>query len=88
MWRAERRNQWSYIRRRQRVKQMLVDKKIEHHVNPFATLSEIVQGFVRKDIGFAQKDSVAAPPLKEFAHLDEIFKIQLGFFSRPDRASQ
>ena len=73
-------NQWSYVRRRQRVKQMLVDKKIEHHLNPLTALSEIVQGFGRKDIGFAQKDSVAAPPLKEFAHLDEIFKIQLGFF--------
>ena len=52
---------------RQRVKQILIDLKIEHHVHPIAVLTEIFHIRLGENVGFGQNDGVPFAPLQELA---------------------
>ncbi len=51
------------IRRGERVKQMLVDLEVEHHVHAFALVTEVFHVGVGEHVGFGQNDAVALAPL-------------------------
>ena len=76
--RLQRLHQRARIGRGERVKQMLVDLKIEHHVHAVAVVAEIFHVGVRQHIGFRQHDRVALPPLQEFAEHAEHVVLLLG----------
>ena len=63
----ERLGERTRIGRCQRVEQMLVDLKIEHHVHAVAVVAEIFHVGVGQDVGFAENDGIALPPLQKFA---------------------
>ncbi len=65
--RGQRFRQRTGIGRGQRVEQMLVDMKIEHHVHTVAVVAEIFHVGLGQHIGFGEDDGVALPPLQEFA---------------------
>ena len=54
------------VGRRQRIEQMLVDVKIEHHVHAVAVITEIFHVGLGQHIGFGEDDGVALPPLQKF----------------------
>ena len=57
----------SGIGRCHRIKQVLVDVKIEHHVHAVAVVAEVFHVGLGQHIGFRKNNGVALPPLQEFA---------------------
>ena len=62
----------------ERVEQVLVDLKIEHHVHAIAVRAEIFHIGLGQHIGFGQHDAVALPPLQELAEEAEHVVLLLG----------
>ena len=44
---------------RQRVEQPLVDREVQHHLQPVAFVAEVLHALVRRDVGFGQHDRIA-----------------------------
>ena len=67
----------------QRVEQPLVDREVQHHLQPVAEVAEVVEALVGRHVRLGEQDGVAAPPLQEVAHLVE----QLVVLARRDAGS-
>src|ERR1700743_893876 len=59
-------DKWSYIAGRHRIKQMLVNIEVEHHLQALAEFSKILQIILRQYVGFAENDCAALPPRQKF----------------------
>ena len=74
----ERFGERAYVRRGgiERIKQMLIDVKVEHHMHTPIVVAEILLVFVWQNIRFTENDAVAFAPLQKIAHVGQIFKVQ------------
>ena len=79
----ERAHQRPDVAGRQRVEEALVDREVQHHLQPIAELAEVLEALVRRHVRLGEQDRVAPPPLQEVAHVVE----QLVVLARLDAGS-
>ncbi len=65
----ERPHQRIEIGGRECVKQPLIDREVQHHLQPFALVAEVLHALVGRHVGFGKQDRLARSPLQKVAHL-------------------
>ena len=68
---------------RQGVEQPLVDREVQHHLQPVALGAEVVEAFVGRHVRFGQHHGVARAPRQELAHLLQQVEVHLVRDARP-----